>query len=100
MGSAGKEKRSGSRKRKRKSEETCNTGAGGYTALAKEASSWRCVGQAAQQAGMDLISAGSRLSIWAVFACVMNETRDSTDAALDSGRAASVLMPAKPVVAL
>ena len=28
------------------------------------------------------------------------KTRDSTDAALDRGRAASVLMPAKPVVAV
>ena len=28
------------------------------------------------------------------------KTRDNTDAALDRGRAASVLMPAKPVVAV
>ena len=31
---------------------------------------------------------------------VCQKTRDSTDAALDRGRAASVLMPAKPVVAV
>ena len=30
----------------------------------------------------------------------MTVTRDSTDAALDRGRAASVLMPAKPVAAV
>ena len=40
--------------------------------------------------------------IWSVRGSINadSKTRDSTDAALDRGRAASVLMPAKPVVAV